>query len=210
MATGWMLLRHRLQQGMLLTLSGTLVSLSGCATGSSASFTQAPLLFAEQTNPSGTATNLVAADPQALAADPQNSAIPARSVGSGGIASLPSGAVTSITRPLSGAVVQLATALPVLVTVNVPAASSVLQSPPLAGLANSVGDTVVAVGSTNTALLQPASAIASPIASVASKPPVMPLPTAVGVAQSVAVTGTSLLTATSATLAKICLLKGCR
>lgn len=273
MATTCTLFRHRLQQVMLLTLGGAFMPLGGCATGSSASFTQAPLLFAEQTDPSGTATDVEGANPVTLGAGAQDATATVRvgSIGSGGGASIPTAAVTSVTRPLGDTVAQLASVLPVSVNVapgsavvavgapaslaslqatlssgavavavqtgilppinvqadlagavgatagtvtqlatNAPVVSTVLQFPPVAGLGNAVGGTLSAFGSKAVALLQPATATASPIASIASKPPIMPAATAVGVAQSISVTATSLLTATSANLAKICVLKGCR
>ncbi len=271
MATTQTSLRRFARLGMMATCGSAFLPLCGCAAGSSASFTQAPLLFAEQTDSSGTAAYPAVSDQAALVAGPQ---VPATSVQvgsaiSGGDASLPTSAITSVTRPLGGAIAQLTAVPPVSVEVapgdvsvavgapasvagvqasvssgtiavavqtgvlppigvqtnipgtvgatattiaqlanSVPVVSTVLQSPPVAGLGSAVRGTVGVVGSTATALLQPATT--SPIASIAFKPPVVPAGTAVGVAQSVAVTGTSLLTATSAALSKICVLKGCR
>lgn len=273
MATACTLPQLSFRRGMLLTLGAALVPLSGCATGSSASFTQAPLLFSEQTEANETTSDNAAPDQVALESDPQvpTTSLQVGSAGSGGVPSLPTAAIASVTRPLGGAIAQLTAVLPVsakvgpgaaavavgspasvadvqaslsggtiaaavqtgivppvevqvdlpsvtgattatvtLVATNLPVVSTVLQSPPMAGGGNAVGGIVAAVGSTAAAQLQPVTATTGPITSIASKPPAIPVPTAAGVAQSAAVTASSLLTTTSAKLARICVLKGCR
>jgi len=105
-----------------------------------------------------------------------------------------------------------ATAIVTQLVSSTPIVSSVLSKAPVAGLGNAVDGTVAAVGSTTAAILQPVQAtITGPLALIASKPPIIPSPIApAGIAQSVAVTGNSLLATSAGTLARICLLKGCR